>query len=326
MYTARRAVKRLIATVLAAYMSFVPAYTCCALDAGTPISAETSAVEAEAYDVTTLIATAQFASRPKISTYSYLLGDNICKFAEYCLRDGESECVLITLTFPDELSMALEDFSDEDMASLLRMSMDALESVGFLVDAGDEANLYDMPCRTFTAYSDTLTYAGWAVMNTRQAQFVLATPDEMGYDFLNTIKARRSIEFEKNGAEVSYGDLTLNFPYSVHTDGSSAQSKNDLTFEYAELLQIPDYRVIVGFADGDAQNDLLSEYLPEGAQDVSTQTLGSRSTMLYAYDDAELGKPLQGRLILMDDCVLRMEATFDNAGDAFMDGIYVKAR
>ena len=66
-------------------------------------------------------------------TYNYLLGDNVCKFAEYCLTVEESECVLITLTFPDELRTALADFSDEDMASLLRMSMDALESVGFIL-------------------------------------------------------------------------------------------------------------------------------------------------------------------------------------------------
>ena len=47
--------------------------------------------------------------------------------------------------------------------------------------------------------------------------------------------------------------------------------------------------------------------------------------MLYAYDDESLDKPIQGRLILMDDCILRMEATFDNAGDAFMDGVICRS-
>ena len=275
------------------------------------------------YDVVTLLATAQFASKPRIYTYNYALSDYICKLAEYCYTADESECVLITLTFPDELSEALADFSDEDMASLLRMTMDALESMGFLLDAGEASTLYDMQYRDFIAYTDTTEYAGWAVMDSRQVQFVLATIDDAGYDFLKTVKTRRSIEFTKDGSNVSYDDVTLVFPYSVDVSENTALSTNSLTTERAELIQLSDYTVINGITDSDDQTELLSQYVPEGAADVSTQTVGSRATMLYSYDDEDLGKPIQGRLILMDDCILRMEATFDNAGDAFMDGVYV---
>ncbi len=323
--------KRLLSAALAALIASMPmSYsladaTPSAIAEEEPSSTEAPMTATEPYDVTTFLTTAQFAARPRISTYNYLLGDNVCKFAEYCLTVEESECVLITLTFPDELRTALADFSDEDMTSLLRMSMDALESVGFILETGDATTLYDMPCRTFTAYTDTMTYAGWAVMDARQAQFVLATVDETGYDFLNTVKTRRNISFIKDGSRLSYDDVTLSFPYSVSVDGNVAHSENDLTLERAELIQISDYRVLTGFADDDVQHSLLSEYVPEGAQDVSTQALVSRNSMLYAYDDESLDKPIQGRLILMDDCILRMEATFDNAGDAFMDGAYVAA-
>ena len=175
--------KRLLSAALAALIASTPmSYSLAdaipsAIAEEEPLSTEAPMTAAEHYDVTTFLTTAQFAARPRISTYNYLLGDNVCKFAEYCLTVEESECVLITLTFPDELRTALADFSDEDMASLLRMSMDALESVGFILETGDATTLYDIPCRTFTAYTDTMTYAGWAVMDARQAQFVLATVD-----------------------------------------------------------------------------------------------------------------------------------------------------
>ena len=295
--------RRLLSAALAALIASMPmSYSLAdaALSAITeeePSSTEAPMTAAEPYDVTTFLTTAQFAARPRISTYNYLLGDNVCKFAEYCLTVEESECVLITLTFPDELRTALADFSDEDMASLLRMSMDALESVGFILETGDATTLYNMPCRTFTAYTDTMTYAGWAVMDARQAQFVLATVDETGYDFLNTVKTRRDISFIKDGSRLSYDDVTLSFSYSVSVDGNVAHSENDLTLERAELIQISDYRVLTGFADDNVQHSLLSEYVPEGAQDVSTQALVSRNSMLYAYDDESLDKPIQGRLI-----------------------------
>ena len=275
------------------------------------------------YDVVTLLATAQFASRPRIYTYNYVLSDYKCKLAEYCYAADESECVLITLTFPDELSQALIDFSDEDMASLLRMAMDALESMGFLLDAGEASTLYDMQYRDFIAYTDTTEYVGWAVMDFRQVQFVLATIDDAGYDFLKTVKTRRLIEFTKDGSIVTYDDVTLVFPYSVEVNGNSALSTNSLTTERAELIQLSDYTLKNGLTDSDAQIELLMQYVPEGAADVSSQIVGARTTLLYSYDDADLGKPVQGRIILMDDCILRMEATFDNAGDAFMDGVYV---
>ena len=247
--------RRLLSAALAALIASMPmSYsladaTPSAIAEEEPSSTEAPMTAAEPYDVTTFLTTAQFAARPRISTYNYLLGDNVCKFAEYCLTVEESECVLITLTFPDELRTALADFSDEDMASLLRMSMDALESVGFILETGDATTLYDMPCRTFTAYTDTMTYAGWAVMDARQAQFVLATVDETGYDFLNTVKTRRDISFIKDGSRLSYDDVTLSFPYSVSVDGNVAHSENDLTLERAELIQISDYRVLTGFAD-----------------------------------------------------------------------------
>ena len=330
MHPAGRTMRRLAVAALAMLTACMPISHSLADATPTVVAeesspTETTTVAADHYDVTTFLATARFSAQPRISTYNYLLGGNVCKFAEYCLTSDESECVLITITFPDELSTALADFSDEDMTSLLRMTMDALESVGFILEMGDATTLYNMPCRTFTAYTDTQTYAGWAVMDARQAQFVLATVDETGYDFLNTVKTRRDISFIKDGSELSYDDVTLSFPYSVDVEGSVARSENNLTLERAELIQISDYRVLTGFADDDAQHSLLSEYVQEDAQDISTQTLGSRTSMLYAYDDASLNKPIQGRLILMDDCVLRMEATFDNAGDAFMDGVYVRA-
>ena len=75
---------------------------------------------------------------------------------------------------------------------------------------------------------------------------------------------------------------------------------------------------------GEDADELLYACVPEGAVDVSTQTLGDARTMLYSRDDAQLGEPVQGRLILLDGYVLRMEATFDNAGDAFMDGVYLE--
>ena len=44
-----------------------------------PSSTEAPLTAAEPYDVTTFLTTAQFAARPRISTYNYLLGDNVCE-------------------------------------------------------------------------------------------------------------------------------------------------------------------------------------------------------------------------------------------------------
>lgn len=273
----------------------------------------------EEYEVKTLIATARFASKPRIYTYNYLLGEYVCKLAEYDLVDGDSESMLITLTFPEQLSQALADFTDEERAFLLAMSMDALESMGLIVDAGEATELYGAPCITFAAYTGDMAWAGWATMNDKQVQFVLATGDDAGQEFLSTVTARRALEFSLDGNEVSYGGAVLRFPYSVNVDGGHASSANELTMERAELLAIPDMALLTGM---DAE-ELLCKYLPEGAADVAAQALGKRQTLLYAYDDAELGVPVQGRLILLDDAVLRMEATFDNAGDAFMNDLYI---
>lgn len=273
----------------------------------------------EEYEVKTLIATARFASKPRIYTYNYLLGEYVCKLAEYDLVDGDSESMLITLTFPEQLSQALADFTDEERAFLLAMSMDALESMGLIVDAGEATELYGAPCITFAAYTGDSAWAGWATMNDKQVQFVLATGDDAGQEFLSTVTARRTLEFSLDGDEVSYGGAVLRFPYSVNVDGGHASSANELTMERAELLAIPDMAMLTGM---DAE-ELLCKYLPEGAADVAAQALGKRQTLLYAYDDAELGVPVQGRLILLDDAVLRMEATFDNAGDAFMNDLYI---
>jgi hypothetical protein len=276
-------------------------------------------VQPEEYEVKTLIATARFASKPRIYTYNYLLGEYVCKLAEYDLVDDDSESMLMTLTFPEQLSQALAGFTDEERTFLLAMSMDALESMGFIVDAGEATELYGAPCIVFAAYTGDKTWAGWATMNDRQIQFVLATPDEVGQEFLSTVTARRTLEFLSDGYEVSYGGAVLRFPYSVDVQGGHALSENGLTMERAELLAIPDMAMLTGM---DAE-ELLCKYLPEGASDVAAQALGKRQTLLYAHDDAELGVPVQGRLILLDDAVLRMEATFDNAGDVFMNDLYI---
>lgn len=303
-----------------------------AADAGeapAPTAAVTSAPEQaateqsapEPYDVTTLLATARFDSRPRIDVYNYLLGDNVCRLAEYCLTDGESECVLITLTLPEELTAALADCSWEDMASILRMSLDALESLGFVLDAGEARDLYGRPLCVFDAYTSERALAGWATMDARQAQFVLATGDEAGYRFLSSVTSRRELAFAREGSAVSFGGVTLTFPYTPEVEGASAVSENALTHLSAELIPLSDITMLSG---ADAE-ELLHSCVPEGAADVSTQALGSVSTMLYAYDSEALGRPLQGRLMLLEGCILRMEATFDNAGDAFMNDVYVAA-
>lgn len=298
-----------------------PAPTQAVIAATDPAREAQSTPQPEPYDVTTLLATARFDSRPRIDVYNYLLGDNVCRLAEYCLADGGSECVLITLTLPEELTAALADCSWEDMASILRMSLDALESLGFVLDAGEARDLYGRPLCVFDAYTSERTLAGWATMDARQAQFVLATGDEAGYRFLSSVTSRRELAFEREGSAVSFGGVTLTFPYTPEVEGASAVSENALTHLSAELIPLSDMTMLSG---ADAE-ELLHSCVPEGAADVSTQALGSVSTMLYACDSVELGRPVQGRLMLLEGCILRMEATFDNAGDAFMNDVYVAA-
>ena len=92
--------------------------------------AEADTTDAEPYEVTTLLVTARFASRPRISTYNYLLGDSVCRLAVYEYTKDDTRAYVITLTFSEELAQALDGASYEDSESMLRMAMDALESWG----------------------------------------------------------------------------------------------------------------------------------------------------------------------------------------------------
>lgn len=295
-------------------------------DAQPTAAAQTDAqptAQAEPYAVTTLLVTARFASRPRISVYNYLLGDSVCRLAVYELEDGDSRAMLAALAFDDELSQALEGASYEDLESMLRMALDALESLGLIAVSGGTVELYERPCALLSAYGPDADMTGWAAIDYREAVFVLATGDDAGYDFLGTVASRRQVEFTVEGNAVSFQSATLNFPYSVDVKGDEAVSRNARTYAYAELIQLPDIAVLAGVSGEDA-DELMYACVPEGAQDVSTQTLGGVRTMLYARDDEELGAPVQGRLLMLEGYVLRMEATFDNAGDAFMDGVYIQ--
>lgn len=285
--------------------------------------AEADTTEAEPYEVTTLLVTARFASRPRISTYNYLLGDSVCRLAVYEYTKDDTRAYVITLTFSEELAQALDGASYEDSKSMLRMAMDALESLGFIAVSSGNVELYGRPCTLLSVYGEDADMTGWATINSREVVYILATGDDAGYEFLGTVASREQAEFTQDGYEVSFQGATLNFPYSVDVQGSEAVSRNARSYAYAELIQLPDLAVLAGVSGEDA-DELLYACVPEGAVDVSTQTLGDARTMLYSRDDAQLGEPVQGRLILLDGYVLRMEATFDNAGDAFMDGVYLE--
>lgn len=285
--------------------------------------AEADTTDAEPYEVTTLLVTARFASRPRISTYNYLLGDSVCRLAVYEYTKDDTRAYVITLTFSEELAQALDGASYEDSESMLRMAMDALESLGFIAVSSGNVELYGRPCTLLSVYGEDADMTGWATINSREVVYILATGDDAGYEFLGTVASREQAEFTQDGYEVSFQGATLNFPYSVDVQGSEAVSRNARSYAYAELIQLPDLAVLAGVSGEDA-DELLYACVPEGAVDVSTQTLGDARTMLYSRDDAQLGEPVQGRLILLDGYVLRMEATFDNAGDAFMDGVYLE--
>lgn len=284
---------------------------------------EDQASDAEPYDVTTLLVTARFAARPWISTYNYLLGDSVCRLAVYEYAQDDTQAYLITLTFSDELAQALDGASYDDLDSMLSLALDALESLGFIAVSSGTVELYERPCTLLSVYGEDVDMTGWATIDSREVVFVIATGDDAGYEFLGTVVSREQPEFTQDGYEVSFQGVTLNFPYSVDVQGSEAVSQNLRSYTYAELIQLPDLAVLAGVSGEDA-DELLYACVPEGAADVSTQTLGDARTMLYARDDAELGEPVQGRLILLDGYILRMEATFDNAGDAFMDGVYLE--
>ncbi len=286
-------------------------------------TAEADTTDAEPYEVTTLLVTARFASRPRISTYNYLLGDSVCRLAVYEYTKDDTRAYVITLTFSEELAQALDGASYEDSESMLRMAMDALESLGFIAVSSGNVELYGRPCTLLSVYGEDADMTGWATINSREVVYILATGDDAGYEFLGTVASREQAEFTQDGYEVSFQGATLNFPYSVDVQGSEAVSRNARSYAYAELIQLPDLAVLAGVSGEDA-DELLYACVPEGAVDVSTQTLGDARTMLYSRDDAQLGEPVQGRLILLDGYVLRMEATFDNAGDAFMDGVYLE--
>lgn len=285
--------------------------------------AEADTTDAEPYEVTTLLVTARFASRPRISTYNYLLGDSVCRLAVYEYTKDDTRAYVITLTFSEELAQALDGASYEDSESMLRMAMDALESLGFIAVSSGNVELYGRPCTLLSVYGEDADMTGWATIDSREVVYILATGDDAGYEFLGTVASREQAEFTQDGYEVSFQGATLNFPYSVDVQGSEAVSRNARSYAYAELIQLPDLAVLAGVSGEDA-DELLYACVPEGAVDVSTQTLGDARTMLYSRDDAQLGEPVQGRLILLDGYVLRMEATFDNAGDAFMDGVYLE--
>lgn len=286
-------------------------------------TAEADTTDAEPYEVTTLLVTARFASRPRISTYNYLLGDSVCRLAVYEYTKDDTRAYVITLTFSEELAQALDGASYEDSESMLRMAMDALESLGFIAVSSGNVELYGRPCTLLSVYGEDADMTGWATIDSREVVYILATGDDAGYEFLGTVASREQAEFTQDGYEVSFQGATLNFPYSVDVQGSEAVSRNARSYAYAELIQLPDLAVLAGVSGEDA-DELLYACVPEGAVDVSTQTLGDARTMLYSRDDAQLGEPVQGRLILLDGYVLRMEATFDNAGDAFMDGVYLE--
>ena len=286
-------------------------------------TAEADTTDAEPYEVTTLLVTARFASRPRISTYNYLLGDSVCRLAVYEYTKDDTRAYVITLTFSEELAQALDGASYEDSESMLRMAMDALESLGFIAVSSGNVELYGRPCTLLSVYGEDADMTGWATINSREVVYILATGDDAGYEFLGTVASREQAEFTQDGYEVSFQGATLNFPYSVDVQGSEAVSRNARSYAYAELIQLPDLAVLAGVSGEDA-DELLYACVPEGAVDVSTQTLGDARTMLYSRDDVQLGEPVQGRLILLDGYVLRMEATFDNAGDAFMDGVYLE--
>ena len=286
-------------------------------------TAEADTTDAEPYEVTTLLVTARFASRPRISTYNYLLGDSVCRLAVYEYTKDDTRAYVITLTFSEELAQALDGASYEDSESMLRMAMDALESLGFIAVSSGNVELYGRPCTLLSVYGEDADMTGWATIDSREVVYILATGDDAGYEFLGTVASREQAEFTQDGYEVSFQGATLNFPYSVDVQGSEAVSRNARSYAYAELIQLPDLAVLAGVSGEDADK-LLYACVPEGAVDVSTQTLGDARTMLYSRDDAQLGEPVQGRLILLDGYVLRMEATFDNAGDAFMDGVYLE--
>lgn len=286
-------------------------------------TAEADTTDAEPYEVTTLLVTARFASRPRISTYNYLLGDSVCRLAVYEYTKDDTRAYVITLTFSEELAQALDGASYEDSESMLRMAMDALESLGFIAVSSGNVELYGRPCTLLSVYGEDADMTGWATIDSREVVYILATGDDAGYEFLGTVASREQAEFTQDGYEVSFQGATLNFPYSVDVQGSEAVSRNARSYAYAELIQLPDLAVLAGVS-GEGADELLYACVPEGAVDVSTQTLGDARTMLYSRDDAQLGEPVQGRLILLDGYVLRMEATFDNAGDAFMDGVYLE--
>lgn len=316
--------KRLAAALLGAMLFLAPLCGAAAENAAASLPPEIPAQRAEqSYCVNTLSMSACFPEKPRIEVYNYILGDSVCRMAEYKLCSDESEAYLISLTFPAELASALEGASYEELNSLLRLAMGVPESMGFIALADDTFPLYDNPCALISAYTDYNQYTGWATAHSDEIVFVMATDDAMGRTFLGSATTGHAPAFAAEGNELHFQNVTLNFPYAPQVEGGRAEISNARTLARAELIQLPDAAVIWDTYDGARIMETLEKYLPANAADVSAQMLGGTYTMLYAFDDAALSAPVQGRLFMLDGCVLRMEATFDNAGDAYMDGVYL---
>lgn len=273
------------------------------------------------YPVETLSLALEFPAKPQISVNNALVGEYTCRLADYELRRGKSICALLSLTFTDELRGALEGMSFEDRASMLRMCMALLEDRGLVVALNQYISLYGDVCLTFGAYGEEGTFIGWAALNPSQLSIVMASPDSDGYAFLGSVYSHAQLSFNKDGRTLSHGSVYIEPPFAMEAEGGSAECTNSVTHLTAELIQLPDL-ALIGAEGGDMGYDMLARHIPSGAADITQSSIGGAAAMDYTYEGAQTGAPMQGRLIMAGDCILRMEATIDNAGDAYMDSVY----
>ena len=235
--------------------------------------------EGESYPVKTLLNTATFPEKPEISNCTALLGADNCRLSEYDLVCEDTEMLLLTLSFPDTLSQGLADADDATMQSILRMSMDILESLGFVVYSQETPRVLPCESRMLSVMTSEKEYFGWAEISFDQIVYVLSETTQTGYEFLLSVFSPLTEGFVSSDARtLTFGGVTLTFPEAPEVSETAAVCGS----LRAEILPLPDLFLLL--EDEAASAAYVQQQLPSGAVDLAESYMGSVYTVSYAYD------------------------------------------